>query len=101
MILDTLSRFGLVREATLHALHFPEVKHQRTVQATLKRLADAGYIGRRFLPPIHRLNDCFLDYSRPDRSGAIYFLDRAGATCLGTAYNPAAAKVKINYLHHR
>ena len=101
MILDTLFHYGLVREATLHALHFAGVKHQRTVQATLKRLADAGYIGRRFLPPVHRLNDTFIDYSRQDQSGAIYFLDRAGADFINKDHNPAVAKVKINYLNHK
>jgi len=100
-IFDTLHSYGLVREATLHALHFEGVKHQRTVQATLKRLADAGYIGRRFLPPVHRLNDTFIDYSRQDQSGAIYFLDRVGANFIGRSFNPAVAKVKINYLNHK
>ena len=101
MIMESLHRLGLAREACLHALHFPEVRHQRTVQATLKRLADTGYIGRRFLPPVHRLNDTFIDYSRQDQSGAVYFLDRVGADLINRPYNPNAAKVRLNFLNHR
>lgn len=100
-VLHTLHQLQLAREACLHALHFPAVKHQRTVQACLKRLADARLIGRRFLPPIHRLNDTFIDYSRPDRSGAIYFLARAGAELIHKDHNPAAPKTRLYHLHHR
>jgi hypothetical protein len=100
---DTLWRYGLVREPTLHALHFPTVqpRNQRHVQAVLKRLADHGYLGRRFLPPIHRLHQGFFDYSRRDRTGAVYFLTRDGAALLGQDYAPRAPQITLAYLHHR
>lgn len=102
-VLDTLARYGLVREPTLHALHFPTVqpRNQRHVQGVLKRLADHGYLGRRFLPPVHRLHQGFFDYSRRDRSGAVYFLTRDGATLLGQDYHPRAPRITLAYLHHR
>lgn len=100
-VMDTLHRYQIVREATLHALHFPDAKYQRNVQSTLKRLADHRYIGRRFLPSVHRLNTDFLDYTHQDRSGAVYFLAQDGAALLGRGHNPNTAKVRLSFLHHR
>lgn len=100
-VLDTLHHYQLAREATLHALHYPEVRHQRNVQSSLKRLCDAGYVGRRFLPPVHRLNTSFVDYARPDTGGAVYFLARDGAAFLGRSHNPNAARVGVQFLQHR
>jgi hypothetical protein len=90
-----------LREATLQALCFPTVKHQRHVQAILKRLSDHGYIGRRFLPPVHRINTEYLDYTHQDRGGALYFLLPQGGAIIGRQAKPALARVNLPFLHHR
>lgn len=100
-VLDTLHRYGLVREAALHSLHYPDVHYQRNVQASLKRLGDHGFVGRRFLPQAHRLNTDFLDFAHHGATGAVYFLARNGAAFLGRDYNSAAAKVGLAFLAHR
>ncbi len=100
-VMSTLARYQLLREATLHALCFPTVAHQRHVQAILKRLSDHGYIGRRFLPPVHRINTEYLDYTHQDRGGALYFLLPAGGVIIGRTAKPAVAKINLPFLHHR
>ncbi len=100
-VMDTLHRYQIIRESTLHVLHFPDARYQRNVQSTLKRLVDHRYIGRRFLPPVHRLNTDFLDYTHQDRGGAVYFLARDGSALLGRTHNPNTAKVRLSFLHHR
>jgi hypothetical protein len=54
-VLDTLWRYRMLRESTLHLLCFPTVIHRRKVQARLKQLRDEGYIGRP-LPTIGHRN---------------------------------------------
>jgi hypothetical protein len=45
-VIETLYRYRIMRESTLHRLCFPTVKDRRKVQARLKQLRDAGYISR-------------------------------------------------------
>lgn len=100
-VMETLLHYGLLRESTLHQLCFPTVKAQRHVQGKLKRLVEYQYVGRRFLPIVHRDNREFIDYTHQARRDTVYFLGPKGAEFLNQPYDPRLAQVKLNYLHHR
>ena len=77
-VVATLWRYRLLRESALHRLCFPSVKHQRKVQARLKKLADEGYVGRRFPVMVHRSNTGYTDYTHQDRREVLYWIERRG-----------------------
>jgi len=78
-VVETLWRYRIARESTLHRRCFPTVVHQRKVQARLKQLCEEGYLNRRFPPIVHPDNKGFTDYIHQDRRQVIYWVERRGA----------------------
>ncbi|PIR49713.1 hypothetical protein COU79_03395 [Candidatus Peregrinibacteria bacterium CG10_big_fil_rev_8_21_14_0_10_54_7] len=69
-VVETLWRYRVLRESTLHSFCFPTVIHRRKVQARLKKLRDEGYIGRPPSTIVHR--DANDNYDPP------YWVERLG-----------------------
>ena len=65
--LAAVHRLKQVRESALHALCYPTVRHQKNVQASLKRLVDARYLLRRLPPVTRNASQEFTEFTHHDR----------------------------------
>ena len=100
-VINDVARYGIIREPTLHRLHFADIKEQRNVQTKLKRLIDHKYLERRLAPIIHRSDILFINPTLQDRHDAVYFLGQAGAALLSRRYDSRYEDVTADKLYHR